>query len=141
MAFKVSTAPGFAHDRDPETFIGIEYPLKKGDNLNGYFASTATTLQAAKTNVKMLLETSQGERLMQPQLGTGLRRYLFEQATDELRILIENDIVDSFAKWLPFLTVVDITVNMTNNTLEISVSFALSGNPGSTASVAVSIGE
>ena len=78
---------------------------------------------------------------MQPQLGTGLRRYLFEQVTDELRIMIENDIVDSFAKWLPFLTVVDITINMTGNTLDISVSFGLSGNPGSTASVAVSIGE
>jgi|TARA_R110000851_G_scaffold271393_2_gene424019 phage baseplate assembly protein W len=141
MAFRVPSSPGLAHDRDPETFIGIEYPLKRGDGINGYFESTTTTLQAAKTNVRMLLETSQGERLMQPQLGTGLRRYLFEQVTDELRIMIENDIVDSFAKWLPFLTVVDITINMTGNTLDISVSFGLSGNPGSTASVAVSIGE
>ena len=78
MAFRVPSSPGLAHDRDPETFIGIEYPLKRGDGINGYFESTTTTLQAAKTNVRMLLETSQGERLMQPQLGTGLRRYLFE---------------------------------------------------------------
>ena len=80
---------------------------------------------------------------MQPQLGTGLRRFLFEQMSDELRILIENDIMDTFAKWLPFLTVVDITINMANNTntLDISISFGLTGNPGATTSVAVSIGE
>jgi phage baseplate assembly protein W len=140
MAFKAPMTD-FPQDPDPKSFIGIEYPLRRGDDVNGYFASTATTLQAAKTNVKMLLETGQGERLMQPQLGTGLRRYLFEQASDELRIMIENDIVDSFAMWLPFLTVTDITINMTNNTLDVSVSFELSSNPGSTASVAVSIGE
>jgi phage baseplate assembly protein W len=140
MAFKAPIVD-LPRDPDPESFIGIEYPLRRGDNINGYFASTATTLQAAKANVKMLLETGQGERLMQPQLGTGLRRYLFEPASDELRIMIENDIVDSFAKWLPFLTVTDITINMTSSTLDISVSFGLSDNPGSTASVAVSIGE
>lgn len=141
MAYKVPASPGLAHDRDPKTFVGIEYPLRRGDTVDGYFASTTTTLQAAKTNVKMLLETSRGERLMQPQLGTSLRRFLFEQMSDELRILIENDIIDTFAKWLPFLTIVDITINMAGNTLDISISFGLSGNPGATASVAVSIGE
>lgn len=140
MAFKVPTDPGI-NAIDPETFIGIEYPLRKSDDVNGYFTSTATTLQAAKTNVRMLLETSQGERLMQPQLGTGLRRYLFEQMTDELRIMIENDIVDSFTRWLPFLTVVDITILMTSNALDISVSFTITSTPGSVESVSVSIGE
>ena len=147
MAFRNTSTRTLADDRDLSTSVGIDYPVTKGNDINGYFMSTTTKLAAAKNNVRMLLETQVGERLMQPRLGTGLRRYLFEQYTDEIRIMIENDIVDAFALWLPFITLLKIEISMQeqtalgNNSMIISLTFAVSSDPNNTESVSVSIGE
>ena len=148
MAIKDTSKKPFIEDRDDNVFIGIDLPFRKSDGIEGWFASTTTTIEAVKNNIRNLLSTHKGERYMQPNIGLNLRKFLFEQFTDELRLQIENDILDTFDFWLPFVQVKDLKVEMSdatagsvnNNKLIISVVFNITRDPNTLESVQVEIG-
>ena len=77
-------------DRDELVFIGIDLPFRKSNGPAGWFASTSYTIDAVKQNVKLLLQTRKGERLMQPNLGIDLHRFLFEPVDDDLILAVQN---------------------------------------------------
>ena len=147
MAILDTSKKPFIEDRDERLFIGIDLPFRKSDGVEGYFESTTTTIDAVKNNIKNLLQTHKGERLMQPNIGMGLRRFVFEQFTDESRITIENEIVDTFKFWLPFVEIKKLTVAMDEeydigrNKLKIDVTFNINKDPNTLSSVQVEIGE
>ena len=149
MAIKDLSKKPFIEDRDNNVFIGIDLPFRKSDGIEGWFASTTTTIKAVKNNIRNLLSTHKGERYMQPNIGLNLRKFLFEQFTDELRLQIENDILDTLDFWLPFIQVKDLKVGMSsatvgdvnNNKLIISVVFNITRDPNTLESVQVEIGE
>ena len=149
MAIKDTSKKPFIEDRDNNVFIGIDLPFRKSDGIEGWFASTTTTIEAVKNNIRNLLSTHKGERYMQPNIGLNLRKFLFEQFTDELRLQIENDILDIFDFWLPFVQVKDLTVEMSsatagsvnNNKLIISVVFNITRDPNTLESIQVEIGD
>ena len=138
----------FIEDRDPNTFIGIDLPFRKSEGRDGWFASKETTIEAVKNNIKNLIQTQRGERFMQPFLGINLKKYLFEQVSDDIVIKIQNDILDTFEFWLPFVQVRDLKVQMSdatagsvnNNKLIISVVFNITRDPNTLESVQVEIG-
>ena len=115
MAIKDTTRKPFIEDNDENIFIGIDLPFRKSNGKEGYFASTSTTIEAVKNNIRNLANTHQGERLMQPNMGLNLRNYMFEQFTDETLLSVQNDIVDTFKVWLPFVEIRDIQVSMNEN--------------------------
>ena len=47
---------------------GITSPLKRGNT--GFFEQAFTSFEQAKSNLKNLLSTAKGERLMQPKIYT-----------------------------------------------------------------------
>jgi len=148
MAIKDLSKKPFIEDRDNNVFIGIDLPFRKSDGIEGWFASTTTTIKAVKNNIRNLLNTHKGERYMQPNIGLNLRKFQFEQFTDELRLQIENDILDTFEFWLPFVQVRELKVQMSdatagsvnNNKLIISVVFNITRDPNTLESVQVEIG-
>ena len=127
--------------------ITTNYMDKLNNDKNVYFAMTSTTLEAVKVNAINLLQTELGERLMQPQRGLNLRNYLFEQFTDELVLSIQNDIVDVFKLWMPFVEIRDIQINMDENDsigknkMNINIVFNITRDPDTLESVQVEIGE
>jgi phage baseplate assembly protein W len=147
MAIRDTSKKPYIQDRDELVFVGIDYPFHKSDGVEGWFKSTETTIEAVKNNIKLLLLTTRGERLMQPTLGLNLRRFLFEQFTDESRITIENEIVDTFRTFLPFVEIKDLVIGMNEtddigkNKLNISVLFNITRDPNTLESVDVTIGE
>jgi phage baseplate assembly protein W len=148
MAIKDTSKKAFIEDRDDNVFIGVDLPFRKSDGIEGWFASTTTTIEAVKNNIKNLLSTHKGERYMQPNIGLNLRKFLFEQFTDELRIQIENDILDTFDFWLPFVQVKNLEIKMSdatsgvnNNKLVINVLFNITRDSNTLESVQVEIGE
>ena len=129
-------------DRDEDIFIGLDFPLSRGDDRNGMFAATSTTLDAVKVNVRNLLQTELGERVMQPNLGVRIREFLFEPFTEDVKLSIQNSIIDTFSFWLPFVEIVRLDIDMTDaNTLQIFLQFVLKKDPTTVESVQVSIGE
>ena len=147
MAIKDLSKKPFIEDRDDNIFIGIDLPFRKSDGIGGWFASTTTTITAVKNNIRNLLSTHKGERYLQPNIGLNLRKFQFEQFTDETRITIENEIVDTFRFWLPFVEIKDLKINMNEldsigkNKLNISVLFNILKDPNTLESVNVTIGE
>ena len=148
MAIKDITRKPYIEDNDENIFIGIDLPFRKSNGVEGYFASTSTTIEAVKNNIRNLVNTHEGERLMHPQLGMNLRKYLFEQFSDEITFSIQNDIVDTFKNWLPFVDIQDIRVNMSNsddavgkNTMNVAIVFNITKDPNTLESVSIEIGE
>ena len=139
MAIKDTLKKHYIEDRDTNVSIGIDLPIRRGNNKDGYFASTSTTIEAVKNNIRNLLNTSQGERLMQPSLGINLRKYLFNQMSEEMVASVQNDILDVFQFWLPFVEVRDIKVSSVDSTLKISIVFNIKNDPNTLDSVQVDI--
>ena len=146
MAIKDTTRKPFIEDNDDNIFIGIDLPIRKSEGKDGFFASTSTTIEAVKNNIKNLLSTDQGERLMQPKLGINLKRHLFDQITDETIFIIQNQIVDTFKFWLPFVIINDIQIKTSDNdrtidtnTLSVNIIFSIKQDPDTLDSVQVTI--
>ena len=124
----------------------MDLPIRKSEGKEGYFASTSTTIEAVKNNIRNLLNTHKGERLMQPNMGIGLRKYLFQQLTPDINIQIQDEIADTISTWLPFVEIQNIDIIVASddstvgqNTLKVSVSFNIKQNPNTLESVQVAI--
>ena len=141
MAIRDTSRKPYIEDNDTRIFIGLDLPIRKSEGKEGYFASTSTTIEAVKNNIRNLLNTHQGERLMQPNLGINLIKYLFQQVTDEFIVQIQDDILDVLEMWLPFVEVRDIIVKVGNNVSEllIEVVFNITQDPNTLNSVQISI--
>jgi len=61
---------------DGRRFIGLDQPLTNSQF--GYFNPTITTDGRIKSNLKHLLLTNKGERIMHPNFGCDIYRTLFE---------------------------------------------------------------
>tara|TARA_R100001509_G_scaffold107423_1_gene63854 strand:+ start:140 stop:631 length:492 start_codon:yes stop_codon:yes gene_type:complete len=122
MAIKDTSRKPFIQDNDTKVKVGIDLPIRRGDDKDGFFATTSTTIEAVKNNIRNLLQTEEGERFFQPNLGLGLRRLLFEHITDENLFGVQNAILDKFEFWLPFVEVRDIQVLSKNDTTDIGTN-------------------
>ena len=106
--------------------VGIRFPL--GRSSDGFFHSTSTVLEQAKSNIRNLLLTSPGERVMQPDFGSRLKSLVFEPTSLSTFDAIEETIRESINRQLPYVIINDIIIdakpdaNMINISLEFSVS-------------------
>ena len=74
-------------------------------------------------NVKNLLLTIPGERVMDLEFGVGLKRYLFENDDESLRGRIRARIGQQVQKYLPYIRIVDITFNSEGTDSELQPNF------------------
>ena len=129
----------FVEDQDKRVSVGLEFPLGRVGGGDGYFKSTKTTVDSIKNNIKLLLQTHRGERVFQPNLGMDLRSLIFEPLTEDITIQIENNIVDVFSRWLPFVDLRNINVNRRDdlNQVNINIDFKIRRGPNSLERVQV----
>ena len=129
-------------DQDTRVSVGIDFPFGRQPNQDGYFKTTKTTVESVKNNIRLLLQTELGERTMQPFLGMNLRQFIFEQITEDVKVQIENNIVDVFETWLPFVELKDIQISSDSvtedcNKISINIIFSIKRASNSTESVGV----
>jgi uncharacterized protein len=110
--------------------IGITLPLRF---VNNTFEQSYQTIDQLKSNIKNLLLTNKGERIMQPEFGSGLQSLVFEQLDTDLEEQIESTIIQAMNMWLPFVSVDNIQVDMSNtlkdrNMVSISLQFTVGDN-------------
>ena len=132
----------FIEDKDTRVSVGLDFPIARVPNQDGYFKTTKTTIDAIKNNIKLLLKTEQGERVFQPNLGMNLKRFVFEQINENTSIEIENNIVDVFETWLPFVELNNIEINtdaenQEQNKIKINITFSIKRAPGTLESVGI----
>jgi phage baseplate assembly protein W len=119
--------------------------INKSSNSNGVFSTNYTTLTQAKDNLKNLILTKKGERLMNPDFGCDVWLVLFEQMDgDTIESRIETSIIDAVDTWLPYLSLTSIVFDYDDNDIDtnkisLDIQFALASNPNLTESVQINI--
>jgi len=106
----------------------ITLPVQRGNT--GYFNQAFSSFEQAKSNLKNLLLTRKGERVMQPNFGTGLHSLLFEQMTDDFETKLQETITKNVNYWLPYINIQEIDIQMTDemkdrNTAEMRIQFTV----------------
>ena len=74
------------------------------DQIDGY-GLTKNFKQVAAQNLKMVVMTNPGERIMIPEFGVGIKTYLFENATSAVFENIEEKIRQQVRIYLPYITI------------------------------------
>jgi len=120
---------------------GITLPVRRGDT--GYFEQSFLSFDQARSNLINLLLTQQGERIMQPNFGTGLHKILFEQMDNDMESQLQEIITSSVNFWLPYINIEEIEVEMTDemkdrNIAKMSIIFTV-GNDINTHQVTFTI--
>jgi len=80
------------------------YPLKFSE-VSGPYDSIRELKDTVKQNVMTLLNVSPGEWPGNPELGVGVRRFLFSNYPSPELDAVHKKIKDQFARYLPFLDV------------------------------------
>ena len=113
-------------DRNDDKYVGIEFPL--GYSPEGFFYKTKTVLQQSKANLRNLLLTTPGERIMQPEFGSQLKFIVFEQGQD-IPNRIEETIRSSADKYLAYINIINVFTTQQDNTVSVSIEFSVPLNP------------
>ena len=118
------------NDLNPDIFIGLKLPFNR--DKSGLFGRTQTTLEQAGSNIKNLLLTAKGERVMQPEFGSRLRELLFEQYTEDLSSRIQSEIQEAISTWLPYINISNVNIIQSDedpNTTSVDIDFSLNYEP------------
>ena len=103
------------------------------DNTDRFYILNKTLKDNYKQNVKMLLLTAPGERIMLARYGVGLRNYLFENAPEAE---ISQKIYEQMRLFLPQLAIISLSINKNNkviqevgqsNVLSVVLTYAIKG--------------
>lgn len=114
-------------DLNKNIAIGISLPF----NGNSVFKKTYTTQDQVKYNIINLILTNKGERIFNPNFGSSVRLFMFEELSDDNIELIQQSIQDSLTTYIPEIQVTNVDiVTSDENTITITVNYTmtLSGN-------------
>jgi len=89
--------------------ISVALPLRI-DPVDGAYGLNKNINQVAAQNLKMVVLTSPGERIMFPEFGVGVRRYLFEQNTESTLSTIKSRIEQQISTYLPYIKILTLQV-------------------------------
>ena len=85
---------------------------------DGPYGLTKTVTEAITQDLKMILLTNPGERMMDTSFGVGLRRFLFEQSAQVTYDSISSKILQQVEIYLPQIKIEKILFN-TNEDVEV----------------------
>lgn len=114
--------------------INLKFPLKS--YRRGFFQGNTDTINAVRENIKTLLLTRKGERVMHANLGTSipvLQGQLFEPITkDETFENIRLEIESAIKQYLPYIRIINIKMitqdeepELGNNKIRISMDYTI----------------
>lgn len=109
--------------------ITIESPIKR-DPIEGFFKTTKTSLETARSNLRNLMLTVPGERLLHKNLGLNPKKQLFENSFDKKHY--KDQVYSQTSKYLSYLVVDKINIqdseedpSLLDNSIKIKVWFHL----------------
>tara|TARA_B100001250_G_C19626992_1_gene711993 strand:+ start:388 stop:756 length:369 start_codon:yes stop_codon:yes gene_type:complete len=87
--------------------IGVKIPIAF-DTSEG-FQMLKTYRDAVKQNLKMLILTNPGERIMDPDFGVGIITYLFSNFSENIQATLNQKIYSQVQTYMPSIEITDIT--------------------------------
>lgn len=122
MAFDVKRIDPL--DLTPRRAVGIDIPISG----QAVFNQTFETKEAIKANLINYFLTNKGERFLNPDFGSNIRRLLFENITEESLSEIEAVVADDLEKFFPRVkpTLIQLASNPDTNTIVFFLRYAIS---------------
>ncbi|MGH7185846.1 MAG: GPW/gp25 family protein [Gammaproteobacteria bacterium] len=110
----------------------LAFPFRIGSD--GRTAAPTSDAEHVRDELLQLLLTSPGERLFLPEFGGGVRKLVFEPASDVLRGVAKARITNALSRWLGHrLTVelIDVTWDDPAALMEVTVKYRPAGSADS----------
>jgi len=105
--------------------FGAKLPLTF-DAKDGPYSLVRDYATLMRQNLKMLLLTAPGERMMIPSYGVGLKNFLFENKGSNIRNDIKAKIKEQVKIYLPFIKILNVRFFETGeNALSLEVSYVV----------------
>lgn len=105
----------------------LSFPFRIG--ADGRTASPSDLDAHVRDELLQLLLTTLGERLFLPELGTNLRRLVFENTSDATLGVTQSIVADALQKWLGTrVTVEGLTVSTENSAIEVLLQYRAIGS-------------
>ena len=122
------------------TRLAPQFPLQINEETGAYAEYALTDLtKVVDQNLKMVLLTSPGERIMNPNFGVGMRKYLFENETTVNRGLgnlppLRENILSQVNTYVPYITIqeLDIGGSQYDNVLNVKIRYSVDNSGTST---------
>jgi len=99
------------------------------DNTQPGFQHIDNVRDLVKQNMKMVILTSPGERVMVPEFGVGIRGLLFENlANTEVLSFFKGKIKEQVKKYLPFIELEEVTFfekDIDENRISVIIKYAI----------------
>ena len=115
--------------------VSVKQPLSI-NNTDGAYALNKTIYESAAQNLRTLVLTIPGERMMDPDFGVGLRDYLFEQDTPTLKSSIRSVINNQVSRYIPFINIRGVNVvtpeDTGTNILSVTINYSINNELVST---------
>lgn len=92
-------------------------------SLQGGYTSNQTVKDVVKQNLKNLILTSPGERVMIPEFGVGIRNFLFEQNSQSTITAIRQKIDEQVEQYMPFVELQEVNTESNENELYIRIKY------------------
>lgn len=106
------------------TGISAKLPLAYTKS-DGPYLLTQDLTENTKQNLKNLIFTNPGERVMDPNFGVGFYALLFENATDDILEDLKERLFTQVGKYLPFVQILDVTTKIEENTANLRVEYII----------------
>ena len=104
----------------PKETPGIVFPLEVTEDNSGY--KLADIQETVRFNVKNIILTNPGERIMIPDFGVGIMNLLFERVSFEIVDDARQRIVEQIATYAPYITIIRLSIRPID---EISINIKL----------------
>ena len=108
-------------DFESNIAIGVGLPLNS--DIGGFKLNYLTEDQI-HSNIRNLLLTMKGERVMHPTFGSDLYTLLFEPGLqEEIHAKATSTIQSALSEWMPFVTLKGVDVESVDNTVNLTISY------------------
>ena len=106
--------------------LSVALPLTVSER-DGTYALHDNLRTMAQQNIKMVVLTSPGERVMDPNFGVGIRKYLFHPALESVGDIVSSRVKEQAAIYLPYVRIqsVDSKVYGDSNCLFVKIRYSI----------------
>lgn len=121
MAFEIQKIDPL--DLQPRKAVGVDLPF----SANAVFNSTYQTKDAIKANLINYFLTNKGERYLNPNFGSNIRKLLFDNITEDVLDQVESTVTEDVETYFPRVipTLVQVTSEPDANTVTFYMRYAI----------------
>ena len=91
-------------------FFGVKFPFLADNKRHFYVAANETVADKVKSQLMHIVFTPKGQRIRNPEFGTDLIKFIFDQNDDLTWEAVKTEVSESLTRWSNNLSLRDIKV-------------------------------